>query len=80
MLIVLPEHYEWAVGMFHQLLYKFEYTFNFLKFVCVEAVKGLAANYRMQTAEVPNYDCFDATEINLHSLVNMVYKPGLLKS
>ncbi|CAG7825321.1 unnamed protein product, partial [Allacma fusca] len=67
-LIVRPHQYTWAVGMFHYLLHKTEFTSAFLRFVATEAARGLAANYRMQTAEEPNYDCFEASEINLHAL------------
>jgi hypothetical protein len=72
-LIVLPHQYKWAVGMLHYLLHKTEFAAAFLRFVASEAARGLAANYRMQTAEEPNYDCFEASEINLHALVRLIY-------
>jgi hypothetical protein len=75
-IIVRPDKYAWAVGLLHHVLYKSEFPPNFLKFVSTEAARGLAANYKMQTAEKPNYDCFDSTEINLHSLIKQVYLEG----
>lgn len=75
-IIVRPEKYAWAVGLLHHVLYNCEFPPNFLKFVSTEAARGLAANYKMQTAEKPNYDSFDSAEINLHSLIKQVYKPG----
>jgi hypothetical protein len=73
-LIVRPHQYSWAVGMFHYLLHNTQFTPAFLRFVATEAARGLAANYRMQTADEPNYDCFEASEINLHALVKLIYK------
>ena len=75
-LIVRPQHYKWAVGMLHYLMNNTTFTAPFLRFVATEAARGLAANYRMQTAEEPNYDCFEASEINLHALVRLIYKSG----
>jgi len=76
-MIVRPENYAWLVGMFKFILYNYEFPVNFLKFISAEASKGLASNYRMQTAELPNYHSFDSSEINMHSLVKMVYKDGM---
>lgn len=75
-LIIRPEHYKWAVGMIHHLLYGYEFTPRFLKFICQESAKGLAYNYRMQTVEVANYEYFDASEINMYSLIKQIYKEG----
>lgn len=77
-IIVRPEKYSWAVGLLHYIMQKAVFSPNFLKFVAAEAARGLAANYKMQTAEKPNYDCFDSAEINLHSLIKQVYKSGEL--
>jgi len=74
--IVRPEKYAWAVGLLNYIMTKVTFTPSFLKFVALEAARGLASNYKMQTAEKPNYDCFDSVEINLHSLIKQVYKEG----
>jgi hypothetical protein len=75
-LIVRPHQYAWAVGMSNYLIHKTVLSATFLRFVATEAARGLAANYRLQTADEPNYDCFEASEINLHALVKLIYKEG----
>lgn len=75
--IVCPETYKQAVGLLHFVMYAAEFTPEFLKFVANEAAKGLAANYRMQTAEKPNYECFDSAELNLHAIIKQVYNDGM---
>lgn len=78
-LIVRPEKYEWAVKMLHYLLTELQFDTKFLKFVATEAARGLASNYKAQTASQPNYEYFEASEINLHSLVKMIYKSVKLR-
>ncbi|CAL8086532.1 unnamed protein product [Orchesella dallaii] len=73
-IIVRPEKYKWAVGLLHHILYDNVFSTNYLRFIAKEAVRGLAANYKMQKAESPNYECFDSGEINLHGLINLIYK------
>jgi len=77
-LIVRPEKYSWAVGLLNFIMHQNVYTGNFLTFIAKEAIRGLAANYKMQTPHEPNYECFEASEINLHGLINQIYKEGKL--
>ncbi|ODN03717.1 hypothetical protein Ocin01_02955 [Orchesella cincta] len=73
-IIVRPEKYKWAVGLLHHILYETAFSTSYLRFIAKEAVRGLAANYKMQKAESPNYECFDSGEVNLHGLINLIYK------
>lgn len=74
--IVRPENYKWAVGLLNHILYDATFSTNYLKFIAKEAVRGLAANYKMQKPDEPNYECFDSGEINLHGLISLIYKEG----
>jgi hypothetical protein len=74
--IVRPQKYAWSVGLLNYIMNCVSFTPSFLKFIATEAARGLAANYKMQTAEEAKYDCFDSAEINLHSLIKQVYKEG----
>lgn len=74
--IVRPENYKWAVGLIHHILHDAMFSTSYLKFIAKEAVRGLAANYKMQSAATPNYECFDSGEINLHGLISLIYKEG----
>lgn len=75
-IIVTPDKYDWGVGLLHHILYEALFPTNYLRFIAKEAVRGLAANYKMQKAEEPNYEVFDSGEINLHGLISLIYKHG----